>query len=75
LRAQLLLLAVRYPVDISLIDYDGLPGFKARTKVMIPFKKAKVLVTFNFTPDVFSRWPLSIGLLTCDVQVAYGPVR
>jgi len=42
---------------------------------MIPFKKAKVLVTFNFTLDVFSRWPLSIGLLTCDVQVAYGPVR
>jgi len=42
---------------------------------MIPSKKAKFFATFNFTPDIFSRWPLSIGLLTCDVEVAYGPVR
>jgi len=42
---------------------------------MIPSKKAKFSATFNFTPDIFSRWPLSISSLTCDVEVAYGPIR
>jgi len=42
---------------------------------MIPSKKAKFSATFNFTPDIFSCWPLSVSSLTCDVEVAYGPVR
>lgn len=75
LRTQLRLLTVKYPAEILPADSDGLPGFKAKTKVIIPSKKAKAFVTFNFTPDVFPRWPLSINLLTCDVDVSYGPVE
>lgn len=75
LRAQLRLLAVKYPVEILPADSDGFPGFKARTKVMIPSKKAKAFIIFNFTPDIFSQWPLSINLLTCDVEVSYGSVE
>ncbi|KAF5356236.1 hypothetical protein D9756_004174 [Leucocoprinus leucothites] len=74
LRAQLLLLAIKYPVDILPTDYDGLPGFKAQAKVMIPSKKAKVFVSFNFTPRIFSRWPLSINSLACGVDIGYGDV-
>ncbi|KAJ3567148.1 hypothetical protein NP233_g6546 [Leucocoprinus birnbaumii] len=74
LRAQLFLLAIKYPVDILPMDCEGSPGFKARTKVMIPSKKAKVFVTFNFTPEIFSRWPLSINSLNCEVAVQYGDV-
>ncbi|KAF9452580.1 hypothetical protein P691DRAFT_772204 [Macrolepiota fuliginosa MF-IS2] len=74
LRAQLQLLTVKYPVEIIPVDSSGFPSFRAKTKVMIPTKKAKVFITFNFTPEVFPRWPLSINSLTCDVEVSYGPV-
>lgn len=57
------------------LDSEGLPGFEVRTKVMIPSKKAKVLVMFGFNPDTFSHWPLSIGSLTSTVNVSYGDIE
>lgn len=57
------------------MDLDGMPGFKVKVKVIIPSKKAKVFVIFNFTCDIFSKWPMSVSHLTSDVTVAYGPVE
>jgi kinetochore protein Spc7/SPC105 len=75
LRAQLRLVSIKYPIEFLLMDVDGMPGFKVKAKVMIPPKKAKVFVIFNFTCDVFSKWPMSVNLLASDVTVGYGPVE
>lgn len=57
------------------MDVDGMPGFKVKVKIVLLYKKAKVFVTFNFTSDVFSKWPMSVNLLTSDVTAGYGPVE
>ncbi|KAF7784689.1 hypothetical protein Agabi119p4_854 [Agaricus bisporus var. burnettii] len=75
LRAQLRLVSIKYPIEFLPMDLDGMPGFKVKVKVIIPSKKAKVFVIFNFTCDIFSKWPMSVSHLTSDVTVAYGPVE
>ncbi|KAF9568515.1 hypothetical protein CPC08DRAFT_625217 [Agrocybe pediades] len=76
LRSQLLFLAIKYPVEI-VIDTPAdkrLPGFKAQAMVMFPSKKAKAYISFVFSFDTLSQWPISINSLDCQVDVAYGPI-
>jgi kinetochore protein Spc7/SPC105 len=78
LRSQLVLLKVKYPVDIlvsSPQSRETPPCFKARAQVLFPSVQAKALVYFTFSFDTLTQWPLSLGSLNCDVEVAYGPVE
>lgn len=52
-----------------------LSGFKARATVMFPSVHAKAHIGFIFSPETFTRWPLSIDGLDCEVEVAYGPIE
>lgn len=78
LRSQLVLLKVKYPVDIVISSpqsRDTLPSFKAKTQVLFPSVQAKAFVYFTFSFDTLAQWPLSLECLNCDVEVAYGPVE
>ncbi|KAI0095293.1 Spc7 kinetochore protein-domain-containing protein [Irpex rosettiformis] len=73
IRLQLTFLAVQYPLELKLLPGEnGLPTFEVSTKVLFPSVKSKANIKFIFDSDTYLRWPLSIGLLKCDVQVAYG---
>ncbi|PPQ62802.1 hypothetical protein CVT24_000496 [Panaeolus cyanescens] len=76
LRSQLSLISVRYPVEILLppTTSESLPSFKARVMVMLPSCKGKAYISFTFNLDTFSRWPMSINSLDCEVEVAYGSI-
>jgi kinetochore protein Spc7/SPC105 len=50
-------------------------AFKAKVMVLFPAVKAKAFVSFVFTTKTFSYWPMSIGSLQYDVEVAYGPIE
>lgn len=43
--------------------------------LMFPKVKGKALASFIFNMQTFSKWPLSIDSLDCEVQVAYGPLE
>jgi kinetochore protein Spc7/SPC105 len=43
--------------------------------LMFPKAKGKALASFIFNLQTFSKWPLSIDSLDCEVQVAYGPLE
>ncbi|KAJ7823569.1 Spc7 kinetochore protein-domain-containing protein [Mycena olivaceomarginata] len=68
----------------SLVDYwsacsqiEVLPsgqGFRAKAIVMFPAVKAKAYIYFTFSPETYSRWPISIGFLRHDIQVIYGAI-
>ena len=77
LRSQLVLLKIKYPVDIlvSAPSGDSPPYFKAKARVLFPSVQAKAFVYFIFSFDTLRQWPLSLGSLTCEVDVAYGPVE
>ncbi|KAJ7042697.1 Spc7 kinetochore protein-domain-containing protein [Mycena alexandri] len=72
-RAQLFQLTIKYPVEIEVLPSGQ--GFQAKTSVLFPAAKAKAYVYFVFSPDAFSRWPITIGLLRHDVQVVYGSIQ
>lgn len=64
---------MQYPLELQLLPGDnGLPTFQVSAKVLFPSTKSKANIMFIFDSDTYSRWPLSIGLLKCDVKVAYG---
>jgi len=77
LRSQLLLLSIKYPVEIVANESEEarLPGFKAKVMVMFPSVKAKAFISFLFSFGTLSQWPISINTLDCEVDVAYGPVE
>ncbi|KAJ7139735.1 Spc7 kinetochore protein-domain-containing protein [Mycena epipterygia] len=72
-RTQLFQLTIQYPVDIEILPPGQ--GFRAKTTVLFPAAKAKAHIYFIFSCDTFSRWPISIGFLRHEVQVAYGPIE
>ncbi|KAH9487055.1 Kinetochore protein spc7 [Psilocybe cubensis] len=75
LRLQLTLLNVKFPLEISVQHGDSTPPqFKASVMVMFPSVKAKAVVSFLFSFDTISRWPMAIDSLDCDVEVSYGPI-
>jgi kinetochore protein Spc7/SPC105 len=78
LRSQLLLLKIKYPVDIlasSPQSRDSPPYFKAKAQVLFPSVQAKAFIYFHFSFNTLTQWPLSLGSLDCEVEVAYGPVE
>jgi kinetochore protein Spc7/SPC105 len=74
IRCQLALLAVKYPLSIEVLTE---PGARFKAKAMLLFRKlrAKAIVSFVFDDVTFARWPMTIGSLKCEVDVAYGPVQ
>ncbi|KAF9535483.1 Spc7 kinetochore protein-domain-containing protein [Crepidotus variabilis] len=75
LRSQLTLLNVKYPVDIILPSSSKeitMPSFKAKTTVMFPSVQGKAFVSFKFSFDTITQWPLTLEALDCDVDVSYG---
>jgi kinetochore protein Spc7/SPC105 len=72
LRSQLRLLAVKFPVTMTVLPSGG---FKATAKVMCPQKKARAFVSFIFDEATFASWPLSIRNVGTDVEIDYGPVE
>ncbi|KAJ7462823.1 Spc7 kinetochore protein-domain-containing protein [Mycena galericulata] len=71
-RTQLFQLTIKYPVEIEPLQTDQ--GFRAKTVVVFPAVKAKANIYFIFSTNTFSRWPVSIGFLRHEVEVAYGPI-
>ncbi|KAJ7169443.1 Spc7 kinetochore protein-domain-containing protein [Mycena filopes] len=72
-RAQLFQLTIKYPVEIEVLPSGQ--GFRAKASVLFPAAKAKAHVYFVFSPDAFSRWPITIGFLQHDVQIVYGSIE
>ncbi|KAJ6574650.1 Spc7 kinetochore protein-domain-containing protein [Mycena capillaripes] len=72
-RTQLFQLTIKYPVEIEVLPSGQ--GFRAKTTVMFPAAKAKAYVYFIFSPDTYSRWPITIGFLRHDVEVVYGAIE
>jgi kinetochore protein Spc7/SPC105 len=50
-------------------------AFKAKVMVLFPTVKAKAFVSFVFTMNTISYWPMSIDSLQHDVEVAYGAIE
>ncbi|KAF9458347.1 Spc7 kinetochore protein-domain-containing protein [Collybia nuda] len=77
LRSQLTLLTVKYPIEIEILPLtqDESPTFKATVVVMFSSVKAKALISFVFTAETFSHWPMSINSLRYEVEVVYGTIN
>ncbi len=43
--------------------------------MMFPPKKAKVLISFHFDLNVFSKWPCSVASIQYGVEIAYGSIE
>ncbi|KAJ7356898.1 Spc7 kinetochore protein-domain-containing protein [Mycena albidolilacea] len=71
-RTQLIQLTIKYPVEIEVLPSGQ--GFRAKAIVMFPAVKAKAYIYFTFSPETYSRWPISIGFLRHDIQVIYGAI-
>ncbi|EKM60780.1 uncharacterized protein PHACADRAFT_168096 [Phanerochaete carnosa HHB-10118-sp] len=73
LRSQLTFLRIRFPLDVEAVPVEGAPSsLRASAMIMLPSAKSKAFVSFIFDWNTFSRWPLSIRGLKCDVEIAYG---
>lgn len=72
LRSQLRFLGIKYPIEIEVSQPSQV--FKAKTMVMFPSIMGKAFISFIFSLETFSRWPMSIRSLDCEVEVAYGPI-
>ena len=76
IRSQLTFLRVKYPLVVDPISANkGPPSLRAKAAVIFPSVKSKVHITFIFDWDTYSRWPLSISSLRCEVKVAYGGIE
>lgn len=42
---------------------------------MFPNVQGKAFISFVFSLNTISQWPISIGLLDCEVDVVYGPME
>lgn len=74
LRLQFKHLSIGFPVEIIPSRSED-SSFSAAVSMMLPEKKAKAVVSFNFDCDTFSRWPCSLRSLRYDVDVAYGDLE
>jgi kinetochore protein Spc7/SPC105 len=54
---------------------SGTLGFKAKAAVLFPDTKGKAVVSFVFDDETYSRWPLTIDSLKCEVEIAYGSIE
>lgn len=78
LRKQLTFIAIKYPLDVTVASMDEEGSDEVlhmKTTILYKKAKAKVFMTFIMDMPTFTRWPLSIGSLQVDVQVAYGKVE
>ena len=77
LRLQLTLVSAKYPlfIDILRSKQDDYTGFKATASVIFPSLQAKALLSFILDMKTVSSWPRSIGLIKCEVEVAYGMIE
>ncbi|EIW64941.1 uncharacterized protein TRAVEDRAFT_68623 [Trametes versicolor FP-101664 SS1] len=76
LRSQLTFLAIKWPVAVeALADDTGALFLRATVTMMLPAAHSKAHVTFLWDRDTYARWPLSVGGLKADVQVAYGAIK
>ncbi|KAJ7655258.1 Spc7 kinetochore protein-domain-containing protein [Mycena polygramma] len=71
-RTQLFQLTIKYPLEIEVLPSSQ--GFRAKTVVMFPATQAKAYVYFIFSPETYSRWPITIGFLRHAVEVVYGAI-
>ncbi|THU91653.1 hypothetical protein K435DRAFT_727026 [Dendrothele bispora CBS 962.96] len=71
---QIRYLSLRYPIEFEFSQSSTKPFSEFRTNVPIlfPSVKSKVVVSFVFNRDAFSRWPMSIKSLRYEVIVAFG---
>ncbi|KAF5375271.1 hypothetical protein D9758_000082 [Tetrapyrgos nigripes] len=74
---QFRLLSLRYPLEIELNQSSAKPfsEFRAQIPLLFPSRKSKVIVSFVFNRDAYSRWPVSIKSMRYEVAVAYGSAR
>lgn len=76
LRGQLRLLAVKYPLGVTVLQaQNGMSGFKVTATIVFRNVKAKALVSFILDMQTFASWPMSIGATNCEVDVIYGPIE
>ena len=76
IRSQLTFLRVKYPLAVDAVPADNVPpSLQAKATVIFSSAKSKVYISFIFDWDTYSRWPLSIESLKCEVKVAYGGIE
>ncbi|KAG6837858.1 hypothetical protein H0H93_013011 [Arthromyces matolae] len=77
LRAQLMLLLIKFPVEIEVIrtSPSESPGFRAKVMVIFPSVKAKAFISFVFVGKAYSYWPVAIDTLEIEIEVAYGKIE
>ncbi|OJT06038.1 Kinetochore protein spc7 [Trametes pubescens] len=76
LRSQLAFLAIKWPLAVeALADDSGALFLRATVTMMLPAARSKAHVSFLWDRDAYARWPLSVGALKTDVQVAYGAIK
>ena len=76
LRSQLMFLAIKYPLDVEIVnDEQGLDYLKATATVIFPRAKGKAYISFLLDQDTYTRWPLSVRGLKSHVEVAYGAIQ
>ncbi|KZT06294.1 uncharacterized protein LAESUDRAFT_679813 [Laetiporus sulphureus 93-53] len=77
LRTQFTFLAVKYPLSVEVDPKTeaGPPGLVAKATVLFPSARGKAAISFRFSEQTLSRWPLSIASLVTDVEVAYGRIE
>lgn len=75
LRSQLMFLSVKYPTEVRVVpgaDASAPSILAVCATVLFLRLKAKAFITFSFPWETYSRWPMSIASLQCEVKVAYG---
>ena len=76
LRSQLNFLAIKYPLDVEIVnDEEGQDYLRVTATVIFPRVKGKAYISFQFDRNTYTRWPLSVRGLTSYVEVAYGAIE
>jgi len=72
--AQIRYLSLKYPIELEFDQSSSKPFSEFRTQVplLFPVLKSKVIVSFVFNRDTFSRWAVSIKSMRYEVDVAFG---
>ena len=74
LRSEIQLVSQQYPTTFTLTNGTGGRStcLKISSTILLPLKKAKVVLEYNVGSDVLSNFPAGMNGIETDVRVIYG---